>query len=130
MVDIRKIREEIEADPYKYLVATIGWGAACVAGVAASAALWEVPIVNIFVIGATVFACASAYNSASAADSSASSTNGKKVTLREAYARTAAGDSSHWGHGCRRWRLPEDWKHACRGIEGYCCYPGRVRPSS
>ena len=88
-----KTSEEIEADPSKYLVATIGWGAACVAGVAASAALWEVPIVNIFVIGATVFACASAYNSASAADSSASSTNGKKVTLREAYARTAAGDS-------------------------------------
>lgn len=88
-----KSSDEIEADPGKYIIATVAWGAACVAGVAASAALWEVPIVNIFVIGATIFACAKGYSNATAADASSSSTNGEKITLREAYARTAAGDS-------------------------------------
>ena len=84
---------DIVSDPTKYLISTVGWGAACAVGAAASAALWEIPVVNIFVIGATVFACAKSYINSESYSESTSANNGEKISLDEAYSRTAGGDS-------------------------------------
>ncbi len=76
--------EEITGKPDEYLIGLTA--ATCIGGAALSALLWAVPVVNIFVIGATAYSCISSLGDtvSSAAES---------VTLKEAYTRTAAGDS-------------------------------------
>jgi len=76
--------EEVVGKPSEYLVGLTA--ATCIGGAAASALLWAVPVVNIFVIGATAYSCIS-----SLGDTVSQAT--EKVTLKEAYTRTAAGDS-------------------------------------
>ena len=88
-----KNEDEIVADPSEYLIATAGWATACAASLAATAWLWEVPVVNFLAIGASFITCAGAVVEADAYSEANNQTNGKKITLREAYSRSAAGDS-------------------------------------
>ena len=79
-----KDASEIEADPGGYLIGVAVTTCAAAGGIAAL--FIGIPVVNLLAVGAAALTCVNAANNAA-------SNSGEKITLREAYTRTAAGDS-------------------------------------
>lgn len=82
-----KKADEIKTDPSKYLVGAVAGFVGCAA---AAAGAFLLPVAGIFLAGAAVASCISAAGSASNYEKYK---DGGEMTLQDAYARTAAGDS-------------------------------------